>query len=161
MSLRLNLGCADCYMPGWINIDQSESPHIKSDVTADVLKLDEIYPVRGKHKAVDEIYAGHLVEHLTPTEAVDALRGWYSILKPGGKIAICTPDFRAISQMYIEGKITIDELNDVYIFSYCQESHHRTVWDAESLKKLLIKTGFMNVQEMDRINDERLYAGVE
>ncbi len=146
-------------MPGWINIDNSTSSHIKADLTADVLKLEDYYPV-SPHKVVDEIYAGHLVEHLDPEEAKAAVESWKKILKSGGKLAITTPDFKAIAEDYLAGKITIDELNDVYIFSYCQESHHKTVWDAQSLKRLLIKAGFVDVKEMDRMTDERLFRGV-
>lgn len=43
-------------------------------------------------KEVDECFARHLLEHLTPDKAQQTLRAWKAILKIGGKIDIEVPD---------------------------------------------------------------------
>lgn len=155
--MRLNLGCCDLPLKGWINVDKSESPHIKSDVTCDALKLDECFE-KGE---VEEIYAGHLLEHLTPTEADEAIEHWKSMLCEGGKLGVVVPDAKVIAQMYLDGEATIKELNDVYIYSYCQESLHKSLWDTESLRELFEKHGFIEIKEIDRLYDKRQPFGAK
>lgn len=158
--MRLNLGCADLPLPqsdGWINIDYSTSEHIKSDLTCDVMTELQDYFGYGE---VDEIYFGHGLEHIPYPEAEKTLRYWISFLKPGGKIAITTPDTKYISEAYLRGEISIHQLNDVYIFSYCQEDHHKSMWDAASLIEIFERVGLTEVKECDRNADRRLVMGV-
>lgn len=155
--IRLNIGSCDLPLPrseGWINIDNSESPHIKKDLLLDGRKLDEHF----EDNSVHEIYAGHFLEHLYPQEAFDFVSMSYKLLKPGGILGLVTPDFLFIVQQYLAGdpRFTIPELIETYIFSYKQESVHRTFWDVPELTELFIRNGFTNVTEIDRMNDERL-----
>lgn len=150
--IKLNLGCCDLPLEGWINIDQSTSPHIKADIVADVTDLSSHF----EQNTVDEIYAGHLLEHFTPDDAIKNTRYWVSLLKHGGKLAIVVPDFKEICKAYISGLITLDEMNNHYIYSYVQESLHRSMWDIESLFELFEMCGLKNIITIDKINDERL-----
>jgi predicted SAM-dependent methyltransferase len=158
--MRINLGSCDLPLPqseGWINVDRSTSEHIKCDVVADVMtELDDYFA----KECADEVYAGHLFEHIPYPEAENTLRYWISFLKPGGKIAITTPDSKYLAKAYLSGEISIEKLNDVYIFSYCQEDIHKSMWDADSLIKLFHKVGLKEVKEMDRNGDSRLVMGV-
>ena len=158
--MKLNLGCCDLPLPkedGWLNVDNSTSPHIKADIEANVLRLDEHF----NPETIDEIYAGHLVEHLYPQEAEAAIRQWYALLKPGGIIGITTPDFRYIAGAYLTGVpgFSVKELIHTYLFSYKQESHHRTIWDVESLTALLANAGFVAITECNREEDLRIPFG--
>jgi predicted SAM-dependent methyltransferase len=155
--IKLNLGSCDLPLDGWINVDNSTSPHIKCDLIADALNLSEHF----ESNSVDEIYAGHLVEHLTPTEADAAFTHWKSLLKPGGILGFVTPDFHHLAQEYLAGGIPMEDMNNIYIFSYVQESHHRSIWDQESQFKMLQKHSFTNIKPIDRIKDERLSYAVE
>lgn len=155
--IRLNVGCCDLPLPrseGWINIDNSESPHIKSDITLDGRYLNEHF----SDGSVDEIYAGHFLEHLFPQEAGDFIAMCYQLLKPGGKLGLVTPDFRFIVSHYLDGEAEygITELIQTYIFSYKQESVHRTIWDIDSMKDVFLRHGFQDITEIDRMKDERL-----
>lgn len=155
--IRLNLGCNDLRLEGFINIDISTSPHIKADLVADALNLSEHF----NPESVDEIYCGHLVEHLTPEEADEAIKHWKSLLKFGGKLSIMTPDFRYLAQEYLSGGISIEDMIDIYVFSYVQESLHKSLWDQESLFKILINNGFKEVKPINRMNNEYSPYGVE
>lgn len=155
--IKINCGCADLPLPhseGWINIDISTSQRVKSDMTIDFTRLDEHF----EPESVSEIYAGHALEHLTPNEVVVTIMMWKKLLKKGGKIGIVTPDFMEICREYIRGndEFSIEQLNDRYIYSYCQESLHRSVHDLISLRRLLTSTGFSDVVEIDRFEDKRL-----
>lgn len=149
--IRLNLGCCDLPLKGWINIDKSTSPHIKSDLTADILKLEEHF----QPNSVDEIYFGHGIEHLYPKDIDGAIEHWKSLLKPGGKLALMTPNFRFLAEQYLQGSIDMERLNNEFLYSYVQEDWHRSMHDQTSLIQLLARHGFKNIRPLDPMGDER------
>jgi len=155
--MRLNIGSCDLPLPqseGWVNIDNSLSPHIKADLILDARELEDYF---GQNAAY-EIYAGHFVEHLTTPEAEDWIAMCYRVLKPGGIFGFVTPDFRYISERYLAGdpKFNITELEETYLYSWKQESRHASIWDLERQKSILMKNKFTDVQEIDRMKDDRL-----
>ncbi len=140
--LRLNLGCGGYPMEGFVNIDSNGDVH--PDLVVDAMDLP-YYP-----NSVDEIYCGHLLEHLTWEEGQRALKHWLSILKPGSEIRIVVPDFDVLAKRYFE-QPTPDEmkrLNDIYMFSYIQESHHRYFYSAGLLKQAMEIAGFKKVERL-------------
>lgn len=151
--LRLNLGCCDLKRPGWVNIDND--PRVGPDVVADALDLPY------EEGSVDEIYAAHLVEHLTPEEAVTAFKHWYALLKPGGKLCIVTPDFKELCKQYLAGAIPLEDMTHIYVFSYVQSSHHASLWDQESQINELLNIGFHDIKAINRHTDDRLFYGVD
>lgn len=155
--VKLNLGCCDLPLEDYINIDSSSSSHIKADLIANALDLSAHF----KENSVDEIWAAHLIEHLYPDEADKAIKHWYSLLRKGGKLAIVVPDFDVICRQYLEGVIGLAEVNDLYIYSYQQESHHRYMYNQESLINLLAKHGLRDIKIVDRHKDPRLAYGVD
>lgn len=153
---RLNLGSCDLPLEGWTNIDMSTSPHIKADIIADATDLSKHF----KPNSVDEIFAGHLLEHLYPDQADQAMDHWYSLLKPGGILGLVVPDFKHIAEGYLSGDLDLDTINNQYIYSYVQESHHRYMYDQASLFQLFGKHNFKDLKAIDRLNDPRLVYGV-
>ena len=79
--VRVNLGCWRFRLPGWINVDLDP---LYGDVVADARALPFAT------ESVDEVYAGHLLEHFAPQD--NPLPEWARILKPGGRITITVPD---------------------------------------------------------------------
>lgn len=150
--IRLNLGCADLPIEGFINIDRSTSPHIKSDLTADILEIDKHFDLN----SVDEICFFHGLEHIYPKDVDKAVEMWKSLLKPGGIFAVATPDYRVLSQHYLNGDITIEKLEDDFIYSYVQEDWHKSIWDQERQFELFARHGFKNIKPIDRLHDDRL-----
>lgn len=155
--IKLNLGCCDIRLEDFINIDISDSPHVRADLIADALDLSEHF----KEGTVDEIYCGHLLEHLDPGEAERAIIHWVSLLKKGGKLHIVTPDFRYLAQEYLAGGIPIEDMIDIYVFSYVQESLHKSLWDQESLFKIMSKNGLTDLRIINRMDNEFSPYGVE
>lgn len=96
--IRLNLGSGgyNIRVPGWTNIEMD--PTIPSDLCADVMDLDAHY----KPKSVDEIYAGHMLEHAE--DAPKALRYWRSLLKPGRPLTLTLPNPIEGLRMYLSGE---------------------------------------------------------
>src|SRR5207248_463199 len=50
----------------------------------------------------DEIYAGHVAEHMDDVKA--SFARWFEVLKPGGRITITVPDCRGANRMWLERK---------------------------------------------------------
>ena len=140
--LRLNLGCGQFQLKGFVNIDKSN--FIKCDLKADIMDLPY------DPGTVDEIYAGHLLEHFPFIDGMKALYYWYSLLKKGGKIGVCVPNYLHIVRSYVNNPTveSLKELNDTYIYSEGQESPHRYAYDENLLKQVLIDAGFIYLKRM-------------
>lgn len=82
--MKLNIGCGEKILPGYVNIDLY-SP--KADKVCDGTKLDWI-----KDGEVEEVLAIAVFEHISPYKAGETLREWYRVLKPGGLLIIEVPD---------------------------------------------------------------------
>jgi predicted SAM-dependent methyltransferase len=143
-AIRLNLGCGPYTLAGFINIDQFEDIH--PDLIADVRNLPY------EPGTVDEIYCGHLLEHLTFEEGQKALRHWHSILKIGGKIMLTVPDFDYLVKTYLANPTAdnMKKMNDLYIYSYTQKSHHRYCYGSSLLKATMAEAGFGDIEKVSQ-----------
>lgn len=93
--LRLNLGCDRWKLPGFVNLDRVVIPgEVEPDLQCDVRSLPY------EDGSVDEIYAGHIIEHFDVMEVPAVLREWRRVLKPGAAIWFVTPDAERVLSMY-------------------------------------------------------------
>ena len=82
---KLNLGCGNFPMQGFLNVDRmwSTRPELICD-------LDRCpYPFSAGQ--FDEIHASHVLEHLS--DPLLAMREWHRILRPEGRLTIKVPHF--------------------------------------------------------------------
>lgn len=145
--VQLHLGCGKRHIPGFIHIDLANYPHI--DYQTDVSDLHMF-----EDASVDLVYASHVLEYSDRFEALDVLREWHRVLKPGGLLRVAVPDFEALVKVYQEygdlsmilgplyGRMESDPTSKALIY-------HRTVYDFRAFKKVLETTGFENVQRYD------------
>lgn len=123
--MKINLGCNDFKLRDFINIDVD--PGVNPDVVADAMNLPY------EDNSVDEIYAGHLLEHFTLQE--DPLKEWHRVLKPGGRITVTVPDVETSLKLYKEGKLSLEWVNDVVFGAQDrQEQNHHQVFNTDILK---------------------------
>lgn len=141
--MKLHLGCWKRDIPGFVNIDLYDAPHI--DHKIDVRKLSVI-----KSGSVELIYASHVLEYFDREEVKDVLKEWKRVLKKGGTLRLAVPNFRKLVVVAITeglndvlgplyGKMKI---NDKYIY-------HKTVYDFSTLRRVLREAGFGNVRKYD------------
>ncbi|MBF0624978.1 MAG: methyltransferase domain-containing protein [Magnetococcales bacterium] len=88
MPLRLNLGCGDKILPGYLNVDvaasrSGERPDLLCDLSGALPLPDSV---------ADEILAVHLIEHFCQWQVGDVLREWLRVLKPGGRLVLECPN---------------------------------------------------------------------
>lgn len=92
---RLHLGCGNIRLPGFCNVDILTTAAV--DVISDISKLDNF-----ADDSIELIYACHVLEHFSHDEAINVLRRWFEVLKPGGKLRISVPDIDRIVKIYHE-----------------------------------------------------------
>ena len=86
--MKLNLGCGDKILPGYVNVDVVESRlDKKPDVLCDLRALTPF-----EDNSADEVMAIHVVEHFWRWEVVAVLKEWVRVLKPGGRMVLECPN---------------------------------------------------------------------
>lgn len=165
--VRLNLGCGVHRILGnWTHVDAN--PDVAPDLVADVRDLSLF-----RDGSVDEVFAGHVLEHLDWEEGQAALREWRRVLRPGGTLGVVVPDFREIVLRYLANDGTVVEwpegtrrlardlrlINDMFIYSHGQDSPHRYCYDGALLRQAVEAAGFVVTAEIDRERDPRIAVG--
>lgn len=152
--VRLNLGCGDKILQGYINIDTAPKRKGKEpDIIADIRNLENI-----KSNISDEILAVHVVEHFYYWEVIPLLMGWRRILKPGGKIILECPNLLFACQMILSDPHRAsrpDKNGQMSMWPLYGDPSwrdplmvHKWSYTPDSLKTVLIESGFVNaVQE--------------
>jgi len=155
--MRLNLGCGDFPLPragGWENWDEDR------DVRPDVLR--HVPPIDLADGTVEEVYAGHLLEHFAYDEGQALLRECHRVLVPGGRLGVVVPHTRLILSHYLRGNnpacevpagrwwqmSDLDEVCGLFLYSTCQRSPHRWSYDVTTLHRALGAAGFVHVVPM-------------
>jgi predicted SAM-dependent methyltransferase len=140
--LRLNLGCGKYHLTGFVNVDMQEA--VKPDLLCDILDLPY------EAGTVDEIYAGHILEHFYWQEGKEALNYWKSLLKPGGKISITVPDYDFLSKDYVASPSPkkLRDLNEMFVYSNREAFPHRFMYSADLLYETMEDAGFVDLKRL-------------
>ena len=123
----------------WIHIDGGDYPHLHSK---DIAKLPF------EDESVDLIYSSHVIEYFDREEIVQILREWNRVLKTNGVLRIAVPNFQAMAYLYLSRSYPLENfLGPLYGQMKMGEHsiYHKTVYDYESLEKLLLNNGFKSV----------------
>lgn len=165
--MKLNVGCGDYPLDGFVNLDAN--PATPADVHADAM----VYLRDCPDATFAGVYAGHFLEHLTPDDAQRFLAECYRVLAPGGQLGIVVPDTREVMRRWLDGAIDavefpfgvywpIADLNSVcamFLYSTVQDSPHRWSYDRDTLGRAMAAAGFRKLREIDRYRDPRLGSG--
>lgn len=97
--MKLNLGCGDRYVEGWINVDH-DTPH-RADVRIDLASPD---PLPWEEGSITHVYAGHLLEHLSRKESYALVKKLLPCMsKDGGVVVAVGPDIPLAKKMIADG----------------------------------------------------------
>jgi predicted SAM-dependent methyltransferase len=163
---KLQVGSGANALAGWLN----------SDIQArkDIIYLNATKRFSFHDNVFDYIFAEHLIEHLTYMEGRKFLGECYRILKPSGKIRLATPDLQFLLALYskrtsLHAKyirwatakfMPYLEVNEpaFVINNFFRDWGHKSIYDYESIKGILQRTGFINVvqQKVRESSDDNL-----
>ena len=83
--IKLNLGCGERLLPGFVNVDKFGKPDVRWDL--------EIFPWPWRDGSVEQVVMNHVLEHLGPTPDVfiGIIRELYRVCRDGAKVEINVP----------------------------------------------------------------------
>lgn len=151
-AIRLNLGCGDKKLKGYVNVDIAES---RKGVVPDI--LCDIQKTIFEDNYADEVLSVHTIEHFYYWEAKAVILEWRRILKPGGKLILECPNLLQAARAFTknpsraslpgkEGQMTM------WVF-YGDPSWkdplmcHKWGYTPQSLIALLKECGLVNVRQ--------------
>jgi predicted SAM-dependent methyltransferase len=140
---KLQLGCGDVKLSGWLNIDIKSNADLVVDVRKG-LPFDD--------NSVDFIYSEHLHEHLTYQEGERLLSECHRCLKKHGVMRVATPDLDYVIQKYgsdwkDQDWLTWSGFQDIETRGMMlniglRSWGHQYLYNEEDLRKQLVKAGF-------------------
>lgn len=151
--LKLNLGCGDKILDGYVNVDVVEARAGKRpDVICD---LHDLAPF--DDASVDEILSVHVVEHFWRWEVADVMREWVRVLKPGGRMIVECPNILSACQTFLKDPREYardDQRGQQTMWVFYGDPKwkdplmiHRWGYTPESLQALLSEAGLEHVRQ--------------
>lgn len=151
--VRLNLGCGDKLLPGYINVDVAPGRGGKApDVVADIRVMGPFGP-----DCADEIMAIHVIEHIDRWEVVEVLRRWLAVLKPGGRLVLETPNLISACRALLadplkaarSGKTGQMSMWPLYGDPSWQDPlmMHKWLYTPQSLGEVMHEAGFVRIKQ--------------
>ncbi len=137
--LKLHLGCGDQYIDGYVNIDLR-----KTTATDFVCRIENL-PYPNDSAEIIELY--HVIEHLPRHDLPAAMREWYRVLSPGGKLIIECPDFDAAAKEYVAGNE--ERLDNIFGLQRFPGDVHFFGYNFRRLKNLLEDAGFVAIEQRE------------
>ncbi len=159
----LNLGSGGDLFSDFINVDSF------TNYTCDY-QADLRYPLEISSLMIDGIFTEHTIEHLTFGETELLLQECYRIMKKDATIRIIIPNFGLFISNYCENnnewfknweKMMFSDSKDFFrsqrkletnmnaLSFVAQEYGHISLWDYNTMKYYLQKSGFSNIKKYD------------
>lgn len=143
---RLNWGCGHHVAPGWVNCDIKLAPCV--DVSCDIR-----HGLPFSDGAFDCIVSIHALQEIPHFDLVPTLQELRRVLKPGGVLRLCLPDFEKALDAYNRGDksyfLIPDEdartLSGKLIVQMLWYGWSRTLFTFEYIEELLQQAGFRAV----------------
>ncbi len=149
--ILVEVGSGNSPMPGYIHCDIHPAKSVDYACNA--------WAIPFKPESVYEIYARHMLEHLTYNDAERTLRHWLCILKVGGYIDLTVPDIQKhIEQFtkegyspYVSFKVTNKEHAMAAFYGWQNNEYdiHKWGWTFDALSTLLDELGYDNIKNID------------
>lgn len=138
--LRLNLGCGDMLLDGYINVDKYDD-HADRQWDAVALPLSS--------NSVDEIYSSHLIEHFDFHQGQQVLKEWKRVLKEGGVLGIETPDFLASCKKFVNAneQERVELYSHFFSTPWIDGQVHKFLYTPVQMRWTLEQLGFKEIHQ--------------
>ncbi len=153
MTVRLNLGCGDKILDGYVNVDVAASrAGNEPDVLSDLRDLAAF-----EDASADEILSVHVIEHFYRWETLGLLREWVRVLKPGGTMFVECPNLLAACMFIVKEPETFTQegpKGQMGMWALYGDPQwedplmvHRWAFTPQSLAKVMAEAGLVNVRQ--------------
>lgn len=145
LALKLNLGSGKKRIDGYTNIDIN--PDTNPDIVADICQLPLDSGV------CDEVMAIHTLEHLWLQDVLPALKEWFRVLRPGGRLVLELPCLEKILKNFMRtppmAQLTLWGVHGDPGTHLKREvwQLHKWTWSLGDLAMALDKAGFDDIKE--------------
>jgi len=148
---RLHIG-GQVRTPGWEVLNALAGPAVDHAGNANDLS-------RFEDGSFAEVYASHVLEHLDHRgEMQRALREWFRVLQPGGKLYVSVPDLCILAPLLTREDLQMKDRFRVIamIFGAHEDAYdyHKVGFDVHVLRYFLEEAGF---SECERVADFGLF----
>jgi SAM-dependent methyltransferase len=145
------VGAAPFAKSGWTEIRLDLDPDVKPDIVASITSI----PL--PDASVDGVYSSHNLEHLYDHEVPVALKEFFRVLRPNGKVVITVPDIKAVAAAIVSGGLDavlyqspsgpISAVDILWGFRVCVAAgnvfyQHKTGFTQTRLERCLADAGF-------------------
>jgi predicted SAM-dependent methyltransferase len=137
--MRLNLGCGDDIIAGWINCDLHNG---RAEIQCDVRKLPF------EDNTAEMILASHLLEHFDFKESFGILTEWKRVLQHNGLLIIEVPNLTEYCKLYLNPDKNLEALVGIYGYPWQDGHAHKFGYSPDQLRWTLQACGFRNIQHM-------------
>jgi predicted SAM-dependent methyltransferase len=142
--LRLHLGSGGHPLEGWVNVDVvGMGPDLRWDLTRRLPFPD------GSAQAV---FLEHVCEHFPLAAVLELLAESRRLLAPGGIVRVGVPDFGRYLESYAGDRAFLERERPgrptplLAVAEVALGHGHRSVWDTETLERVLAEAGFLDVR---------------
>jgi predicted SAM-dependent methyltransferase len=142
--LRLHLGSGGHPLEGWVNVDVlGMEPDVYWDLRQGIPFPDG---------SAEAVFLEHLIEHFTLADGLDLLDECHRVLVPGGIVRVGVPDFGRYLVSYATDGEFVERLRPgrptrlLAVAEVALGHGHRSVWDAETLERVLSECGFVDAR---------------
>ncbi len=168
-------------------INSSQERNIEFNRDNNIQFANATKKFRFRSNSVDILYTSHMLEHLSRNSATHFIKECHRVLKKGGILRIVVPDLKKYFNEYLidqdadkflETSLLVapscESIKSKLLFFLIGYRHHQWMYDAQSLKKLILNNGFNKVIEQspgqtlivdeadlnlyERMNDFSLYV---
>lgn len=160
---KLQIGCQDHPMRGWLNADINP-------LHEEIILMDATNTFPLPNDTFEYIFSEHMIEHIGFQEGLFMAKECYRTMKKNGIIRISTPNIKFLIDLYCEPKTQIQQeyiqsskryfkddrpLNDtIVINNFFRDWGHQFIHDFKTLEYLLTQAGFKNVKQCEVYKSE-------
>jgi predicted SAM-dependent methyltransferase len=152
---KLQIGVGANVRKGWLNTDISP-------VNPDIVFMDATARMPFDDNVFDYVFCEHMIEHIPYLAGRGMLEECRRVLKPGGRIRVCTPDLAKIVRLYDNAKTPTEEAYVTWsiqefvpeadatdptftINNFMRNWGHQFIYNEAIMERALLHAGFSDI----------------
>lgn len=143
--MKLHIG-GEQIKEGWKILNAQRKPGV--DFIGDISNLSQFGA-----DSIEEVYASHVLEHISQEKALPTIQGIQRILKPGGVLYVSVPDMDILAHTFINPIVSSDLKFHVMRMMFGGQidefDYHYFGWNESFLTHYLNQAGFKEIKRVE------------